>query len=524
LIFVVFRKYKEMSTSKFDEITDDASCRYSDSVSGTQEILPPIQGYEDQPLVSLEEAVKPLLPFVPRLDQMVWTVRSRCNQAKDNLSKDESASIMLYTLEWPPPEKTFYAILNEKLRLRNRRHLIPWFAYLRLFIHALSKLPNCSYKVIYRGVKLDLRTGFPEGQDVIWWSFSSCTSSLGVLDDHIGKVGKRTIFNITFDSAKDISRHSYYPEEKEVLFYPGRQFIVDSILDTGNDLHIIQLVETKPPFPLFQMPTTDPTPSSIDQSINILLIGEKGVGKSTFINAFVNYLSFRTVEQAQASRPAVVKPLSFRMMTNDTFEERTCTFGDFNHRDQSMASSCQTYTLDLRLNDGKKLCLIDTPSLVDASELDHSNTNTIKHILDYVNKLSHLNAVCFLLQPDASQLMTSFQSCFGQLMNRLGRNARDNVIFCFTNALMTFSMPGSTAPLLRKMFESHSMNDIPFSRDNTFFFENESFRYLVAVRNGTHFNYEDAAEYTSSWSDSVKESNRLLNYIHRRPVYRIVKR
>jgi hypothetical protein len=120
--------------------------------------------------------------------------------------------------------------------------------------------------------------------------------------------------------------------------------------------------------------------------------------------------------------------------------------------------------------------------------------------------------------------MTSFQSCFAQLMNRLGRNARENVIFCFTNALMTFSMPGNTAPLLRNMFASLSMNDIPFSRENTFFFENESFRYLLAVQNGIKFNNEDKAEYTMSWSESVDESNRLLNHIRRRLPCHIIKK
>ncbi len=57
------------------------------------------------------------------------------------------------------------------------------------------------------------------------------------------------------------------------------------------------------------------------------------------------------------------------------------------------------------------------------------------------------------------------------------------------------------------------MNDILFNRTNTFFFENESFRYLVAVQNGIRFNKEDKAEYTMSWSESVKESKRLFNYI-----------
>jgi hypothetical protein len=81
---------------------------------------------------------------------------------------------------------------------------------------------------------------------------------------------------------------------------------------------------------------------------------------------------------------------------------------------------------------------------------------------------------------------------------------------------MAFSNPGNTAPLLRKMFASCSMNDVPFSRANTFCFDNESFRYLIAVQNGIQFNHEDPEEYTTSWPESVKESNRLLNYIRTR--------
>jgi GTPase SAR1 family protein len=488
--------------------TSESSSRFSDVQCGQRRRLPPIHGFEEKPLVSLKETVKPLETLVPQVDQMVWTIQDSCTQPKDGLSPDESASIMLYTLEWAPPEASFYFILNTALRSEDRRKLTPWFLYLRLVIHSLSKLPCSSPKVIFRGVKLDLSGEYAEDKEFFWWPFSSCAASIGRLETHIGQTGARTIYNIQCRLAIDISRHSYYPIEKEYLLYPARQFKFKSILNSGNGLHIIDVEETEPPFPLFQIPSVNkssPTPPATDQFINILFIGEKGVGKSTFINAFVNYLTSRTVERAQSNKPNVVKPLSFVMTINDSFETRTVSFGDFDHHNPSLTERCETYTVDLNQNDQRKLCLIDTPSL--------DNSNKIKHILEYVNNLTHLNAVCFLLKPEASELLNSFQSCFAQLMNRLGTNARQNVIFCFTNTLMAFSSPGSTAPLLRNMFASCSMNNIPFSKTNTFGFDNESFRYLVAVKNGIRFNSEDKAEYTMSWSESVKESNRLLEYI-----------
>ena len=495
----------EMS-SKFDEFGESRS-RYCDMVSEPQRILPPIQGFQDEPLVSLEEAVKPLASIVQDINQMIHTVKDHCHQPEDGLSKDESASIMLYTLEWGPPQRPFYSILNEKLRAKKRAELTPWSLYLRLFIHALSKLPSSEQRVIYRGVKKDLASEYLEGTERVWWAFSSCSLSIGVLESIIGRTGKRTIFNITCNSAKDISRHSFYPEEREVLLYPARQFKVRSSLNAGNELYIIDLEENEPLFPFLKIPSTN------EQCINILLIGEKGVGKSTFINAFVNYLRFNTVNQARSNQPLVLKPLSFVMLTENTFEQQIIEYGDLDLRNDSVRRRCHTYTFKLDQNGGRKLCLIDTPSLKDSQDPDLNNSNNIKHILDHVNSLTHLNAVCFLLQPDASRLMNSFQLCFGELMNRFGSRIRENIVFCFTNAYSTFSMPGNTVVLLRRMFNSLSMNDTPFSRTNTFIFDNESFRYLMAVKNGIKFNGEDTREYEMTWSESVNESRRLLDYI-----------
>ncbi|CAF5074400.1 unnamed protein product, partial [Rotaria sp. Silwood1] len=146
----------------------------------------------------------------------------------------------------------------------------------------------------------------------------------------------------------------------------------------------------------------------------------------------------------------------------------------------------------------------------------------MEHILEYVNNLTHLNAICFLLKPNVSRLNISFRSCITQLFSLLDQNALNNIIFCFTNSRSTFYPPGDTAPLLKKMLISLSIGNVPFKKENTFCFDSESFRYLVALQNGIEFNGNERQEYEMSWSTSVTQSNRLIDYIGRNiDIYRI---
>ncbi|CAF3673147.1 unnamed protein product [Rotaria sp. Silwood1] len=259
-----------------------------------------------------------------------------------------------------------------------------------------------------------------------------------------------------------------------------------------------------------------------NENINILLLGETGVGKSTFINAFVNYLKFQTFEQAQSNTPVVLIPVSFLMTIGDNFEECLVKFGDFDtlnnedfdHPGESVTQHCRTYEFYFNDNDNKKLCIIDTPGFGDTRGIDQDDLN-MQDILEYINNLTHLNAICFLLKPNTSEFHTFFRICFIQLLDLLGPNVRQNIIFCFTNARSTFYTPGDTGPLLKTMLKSLSIDDISLKKMNTFCFDNESFRYLVALQNGIKFNDDEEHDYKESWSISVKESNRLINYIHK---------
>ncbi|CAF0777043.1 unnamed protein product [Adineta steineri] len=231
--------------------------RVSDIVREPQKMLMPIRGYEKMPLVSLEEAVAPLISILPEIQDYAYVAKQRCESVPPNgLTQDESASIMLYSMEWKPHDECLYFALNATLRTEDRRKLERWFSYLKLILTALEKLPSIR-RHVFRGVNLDLSNQYAEGKTFVWWGFSSCTTSIGVLENEqfLDKTGQRTLFTIECDSGKDISRHSYYQSEKEVLLLAARQFVVVGCLRPAPGLRMIQLKETKPPITLLQPAT-----------------------------------------------------------------------------------------------------------------------------------------------------------------------------------------------------------------------------------------------------------------------------
>ncbi|CAF0802316.1 unnamed protein product [Didymodactylos carnosus] len=221
-----------------------------------KQMLTPIIGYEKEPLLPLEEACEPLNTILKDLPQQIWVAKQNCKEPSDGLTQDESAAIYLYTMEWSVSKESLYSILNCALRQADRGNLIPWFRYLKLLFTALYKLPSESHRTVWRGVNADISSDYSHGDKKVWWSLSSCTSTLKILElpQYLGKSGVRTLFSIETSNGKSIRAHSYFKTVDEILLLPGSYFHVASVVSPADGPHIIHLKEKQPPFLLLQPP------------------------------------------------------------------------------------------------------------------------------------------------------------------------------------------------------------------------------------------------------------------------------
>lgn len=218
--------------------------RFSDLGSEPLRILPSIENYEQIPIVSLEESIQPIICLIPNIEHMIWIIKQNYQQQiEDELTFDESASIMLYSMEWIPIENSVYYLFNQTLRKENRDLLKPWLLYFKLLLTSHSKLPTINNLTVYRGIHMNLSSKYIKGQTLIWWGFSSCTTSDEYLTNFLNEKGLKTLFKIDCQTGKSIHQYTLFPEHQDILLLPERQFQVIDNYQEDEDLYIIHLKE-----------------------------------------------------------------------------------------------------------------------------------------------------------------------------------------------------------------------------------------------------------------------------------------
>lgn len=196
---------------------------------------PFLDEYLQEPLVSLENALREVSAHITRLNKYIEDAFKQCNQSdKYGLTKEESAAIYLYTMDWKEGSAaSLYYNLNDALRSGNRSKMKSWFPYLKLLVTALDKFPSVQLEV-WRNLSGDFSKDYPQDKVFPWPHVTSCSRNVNKVIQCFYKPNEpNTLFKINTVKGKNISAYSQYPDEDEVVLLPGARFRVTgkSVLD-----------------------------------------------------------------------------------------------------------------------------------------------------------------------------------------------------------------------------------------------------------------------------------------------------
>ncbi|KAF8451426.1 hypothetical protein BGX38DRAFT_1091788 [Terfezia claveryi] len=254
------------------------------------------------------------------------------------------------------------------------------------------------------------------------------------------------------------------------------------------------------------------------EALNILILGETGVGKSTFINAFVNYLTYDTLDDAmKAKKLDCIIPFSFATQVVDKTSPRhpfvttTVSSGvSKNEKDGSKGHSATQKTLVHTVQIGSRnVRLFDTPGIGDTRGA-MQDTENMADILSVLSNYDKLHGILILLKPNNARLTVMFRFCIKELLTHLHRDATRNMVFGFTNTRGSNYKPGDTFEPLKRELACNKEVEIGLFEETVYCFDSESFRYLAGYHQGVTLG--DQGDYNRSWEKSAHESHRLLKY------------
>ncbi|KAH8808796.1 hypothetical protein F5884DRAFT_753313 [Xylogone sp. PMI_703] len=259
-------------------------------------------------------------------------------------------------------------------------------------------------------------------------------------------------------------------------------------------------------------------------NLNILILGETGVGKSTFINAFVNYLNFDTLDDAMKEETLHhVIPCSFstqimdRSKPDNKIEEIEVKVGavrDDEHDGSKGQSATQQTTVHSIAIGTSTVRLIDTPGIGDTRGLDYDRKN-MADILATLSSYDEMHGILILLKSNNARLTVQFLYCVKELLTHLHRNAAANMVFGFTNTRISNYTPGDTFKPLQELLASHPDVGLRLTTHTTYCFDSESFRYLAARKSNISMDNEE--DFRRSWNHSREEAHRLMNHFRSKP-------
>jgi len=168
-------------------------------------------------------------PTIEKAKHIVENKLQGIDFTTDNLTKDEAIALLYYTMDGPlhlQVQSSVYTCLSQILVSRGEvtQKIDNWKHYIYLLLQGAFKLPLYNRKV-FRGIKCSLSDIYQVNNLVIWITVSS-TSEIIDVATKFSSLNSGTMMHIFADEGRQLSKYSFFPEEKEVLILPNTEFRV----------------------------------------------------------------------------------------------------------------------------------------------------------------------------------------------------------------------------------------------------------------------------------------------------------
>ena len=182
----------------------------------------------------------------------------------------------------------------------------------------------------------------------------------------------------------------------------------------------------------------------------MLLIGETGSGKTSFLNLMCNYGMIQTLGKQVGIE-------SFKQFHNIKLENSlSCKM-------ESKTDGATLYTVEYNV---VNIGIIDTPGFGDSRGLDVDKQHVIK-IIDALKTEDYINCVCLVINGRNSRMSATLRYVLSEITAILPREVLNNVIIIFTNAADPLDLnfePTVLAEFLGKNIENYFCIENPYCR------------------------------------------------------------
>ncbi|CAF1182575.1 unnamed protein product, partial [Didymodactylos carnosus] len=158
--------------------------------------------------------------------------------------------------------------------------------------------------------------------------------------------------------------------------------------------------------------------------VKVLVIGETGSGKSTFINYLTNYFRNGSLNNIKVAIPSKYHP-----QITESFNYCENNISDIT---QSKTDTCNQYIF-IEEKTYRQYLFLDTPGLSDTRGAEQDNINMNK-IIESVENLQGLTAVIIVVNGTTGRLTLNLRNVISKLRGNLPDVVMDNVIVILTNA------------------------------------------------------------------------------------------